>query len=111
MSKIKGGIALDLQFVPRGSGLYVTLSVGSKEPRQWADVWLAFKGRIPLGYRTVLAKEPQWVWQVGPLGQANIEEALSEVFENFASALACWRESPTLPGFDFVKEEQPNDQA
>lgn len=104
MAKIKGGIALDLQFLPRDDGLFVTFSVGSKEHSTWARVFQAFKERIPLGYRTVLAKEPQWIWEVGPLAQANIEEALSDIFDNFASALACWRESPTLPGFDFVKE-------
>lgn len=107
MAKVKGGVALDLQFLPRGDGLFVTFSVGSKEHKQWGRVFQAFKERIPLGYRTVLAKEPQWLWEVGPLSapydEDNIELALSEIFENFASALACWRESPTLPGMEFVK--------
>lgn len=109
MAKIKGGIALDLEFLPRDSDLFVRFSVGSNEFYQWNRVFQAFKERIPLDFRTVIAKEPQWVWEVGPLsapyGEADIELALSEIFENFASALACWRESPTLPGMEFVKEE------
>lgn len=104
MAKIKGGIARDLEFIPTGDGFFVRLSVSSKEHHQWGRIFQAFKGRIPLQYRTVIAKEPQWVWEVGPIGEANIEDALSEVFENFALALACWRESPTLPGMEFVKE-------
>jgi len=104
MSAIKGGVALDLQFLPRGDGLFVTFSVGSKKHDQWGRVFQAFKERIPLGYRTVLAKEPQWVWEVGPIGEANIERALSDVFENFHSSLQCWRDSPTLPGFEHLKK-------
>lgn len=105
MAQIKGGIALGLEFLPRGDGLFVRFSVGSKEHDQWGRVFQAFKGRIPLHHRTVIAKEPEWVWEVGPLAEANIEPALCQVFENFASALACWRESPTLPGMEFIKEE------
>ena len=104
MAQSAGGIALDLEFLPRGGGLFVRFSVGSKEYDQWGRVFQAFKGSIPLHYRTVIAKEPQWVWEVGPMAEADIEVALSEVFDNFAFALSCWRESPTLPGFDFVKE-------
>lgn len=110
MAKIKDGIALNLQFEPREGGLFVRFSVGSKEHDRWRAIFQAFKERIPLHYRTVVAKEPQWVWEVGPLnaphGEADIELALSEVFENFVSALGCWRGSPTLPGFDFIKEER-----
>lgn len=104
MAQSAGGIALDLEFIPRDGGLFVRFSVGSKEHRLWGRVFEAFKGRIKLHHRTVIAKEPQWVWEVGPMGEADIEAALSEVFDNFSSALVCWRESPTLPGFDFVKE-------
>lgn len=108
MPESKGGIALDLEFLPKADGLFVRFSVGSKEHDQWGRVFQAFKKRIPLDYRIVIAKEPQWIWEVGPLsapyGEADIELALSEVFGNFYSALVCWRESPTLPGMEFVKQ-------
>lgn len=104
MNKITGGIALGLEFLPRGEGLFVRFSVASKEFAEWGRIFQAFKERIPLHYRFVVSKDPMWLWEVGPLGDANIEQALCEVFENFASALVCWRESPTLPGFGFVKE-------
>jgi len=104
MAKSTGGIALDLEFLPRVGGLFVRFSIGSKEHRLWGRVFQAFKGKIKLHHRTVIAKEPQWVWEVGPMGEGDIEEALSEVFDNFASALACWRDSPTLPGMEFMKE-------
>lgn len=103
MAKIKGGIALALDFLPREGGLFVRFAVGSKEHKEWGRVFEAFRGRIPLHYRMVVSKDPTWLWEVGPLAEANIEQALSDIFENFASALACWRRSPTLPGFDFVK--------
>lgn len=110
MAAIKGGIALDLQFLPRGDGLFVNLSIGSRAHEQWPQVFQTFKECIPLDYRTVLAKEPLWVWEVGPLSalakDKTIEEHLGAIFENFASALACWRESPTLPGMEFVKGEE-----
>lgn len=108
MAQSKGGIALDLEFLPKDGGLFVRFTVGSKEHYQWQRVFQAFKEGIPLQYRVVIAKEPQWIWEVGPLSaphrEADIESALSEVFENFASLLACWRKSPTLPGMEFAKQ-------